>query len=270
MLQYDGSGNFRVVEATPATAQANGVIGSAGISHWSFPALSSYSATVADNGNVVSTYNSPASYMAVTLPSTTSLPMGWTLGVTTDNGKTMSIQANGTSGGHILYRGAVAASAICRWRRAITSLSWCGSTAAISASRKRRRPRLPLSGCPARLRTSTVGIFPRRQLTQPGGATTATRCRATTPLRTDRHVAVDTRWSRLDHGVRDRCRKAAVGSGQRGFGRGDPRTGTAAGTPFLRSLSRRDRTTSSSSSVLTAVISGSSVRRRRRSTRSAD
>ena len=105
VLQYDGSGNFRVVEATPATAQANGVIGSAGISHWSFPALSSYSATVADNGNVVSTYNSPASYMAVTLPSTTSLPMGWTLGVTTDNGKTMSIQANGTSGGHILYPG---------------------------------------------------------------------------------------------------------------------------------------------------------------------
>jgi hypothetical protein len=105
VLQYDGGGNFRVASATPATAQANGMIGSASISHWSFPALSSYNATLADNGNVVSSYNSPASYMAVTLPSVTSIPMGWTLGVTTDNGKTMSIQVNGTSGGRILYPG---------------------------------------------------------------------------------------------------------------------------------------------------------------------
>ena len=53
------------------------MIGSAGsVSHWSFPATSAYTATVADNGNVVSSYNSPASYMAVTLPSTTSLPDG--------------------------------------------------------------------------------------------------------------------------------------------------------------------------------------------------
>ena len=59
MLQYDGSGNFRVVEATPATAQAIGMIGAAGISHWSFPSVSSYTATVADNGNVVSSFNSP-------------------------------------------------------------------------------------------------------------------------------------------------------------------------------------------------------------------
>ena len=105
VLQYDGSGNFRLIEATPATAQANGLIGTAGVSHWSFPTTSSYIATVSDNGNVVSSYNSPVSYMAVTLPSTTMLPMGWTFAVTTDNNKAMSVQVNGTAGGHILYPG---------------------------------------------------------------------------------------------------------------------------------------------------------------------
>jgi hypothetical protein len=104
VLQYDGSGNFRV-GATPATAQAIGVIGTASVSHWTFPSTSAYTAAVADNGNVISSYNSPASYMAVTLPPTTAIPMGWTLGLATDNGKTMSVQVNGTSGGHILYPG---------------------------------------------------------------------------------------------------------------------------------------------------------------------
>ena len=105
VLQYDGSGNFRLTEATPATAQANGMIGTAGITHWSFPSLSSYAAAVTDNGNAISSYNSPTSYMAVTLPATNSIPMGWTLALTTDNGKAMSAQVSGTSGGHILYPG---------------------------------------------------------------------------------------------------------------------------------------------------------------------
>jgi hypothetical protein len=106
-LQYDGGGNFRVVEATPATMQALGAIGSASISHWTFPsAAGNYSATVADNGNVVSSFNSSLSYLAVTLPSATgSLPMGWTIGIASDANKTMSVQVNGTSGGHILWPG---------------------------------------------------------------------------------------------------------------------------------------------------------------------
>ncbi len=112
-LQYDGSSNFRVVDATPATAQAIGMIGAGGISHWSFPAVSAYAATVADNGNVVSSFNSPLSYIAVTLPSTTAIPMGWTIGIASDGNKTASVQVNGTSGGHILFpgSGAVATSA---------------------------------------------------------------------------------------------------------------------------------------------------------------
>jgi hypothetical protein len=111
VLQFDGSGNFRVVGATPATAQAIGMIGSSSISHWSFPFTSAYSAATADNGNVISNYNSPASFMAVTLPPTTAISMGWTLALATDNGKTMSVQVNGTSGGHILYPGSSVATA---------------------------------------------------------------------------------------------------------------------------------------------------------------
>jgi hypothetical protein len=113
VLQYDGSGNFRVVDATPATAQAIGMIGTGGISHWSFPAVSAYAAAVADNGNVVSSFNSPLSFFAVTLPSTTAIPMGWTIGIASDSNKTASVQVNGASGGHIVFpgSGAIATSA---------------------------------------------------------------------------------------------------------------------------------------------------------------
>jgi hypothetical protein len=105
VLQYDGGGNFRVVDATPATAQAIGVIGAGGISHWSFPAVSAYAAAVADNGSVLSSFNSPLSFFAVTLPSTTAIPMGWMIGIASDSSKTASVQVNGTSGGHILFPG---------------------------------------------------------------------------------------------------------------------------------------------------------------------
>jgi hypothetical protein len=105
VLQYDGSGNFRVVDATPATAQAIGMIGAGGISRWSFPAVSAYAATVAENGAVVSSSNSPLSYMAVTLPPETVIPMGWTIGVATGNSKSAAVQINGTAGGRILFPG---------------------------------------------------------------------------------------------------------------------------------------------------------------------
>jgi hypothetical protein len=105
VLQYDGNGIFRVLETTPATAQAIGMIGAARINRWSFPTASSYSATVADNGNVISSLNSPTPYLAVTLPSTTTVPTGWTIGIATDGNKTATVQANATSGGRILYPG---------------------------------------------------------------------------------------------------------------------------------------------------------------------
>ena len=70
-LQYDGSGNFRIEQATPATATQLGMAGIGGISRWSFPSVSTYNAALADNGNAISAYNSPLGYLTVTLPSTT-------------------------------------------------------------------------------------------------------------------------------------------------------------------------------------------------------
>lgn len=109
VLQYDGGGNFRLEQATPATAQQLGLAGIGGISRWLFPAASAYSATVADNGAAIVSSNSPLSYMAVTLPPTTAITAGWTLAVAQDGLKTNAVQVNGTSGGHILYPGSGAA-----------------------------------------------------------------------------------------------------------------------------------------------------------------
>jgi len=41
----------------------------------------------------------------VTLPSTTAIAAGWTMNFASDNTKTMTVQVNGTSGGHILLPG---------------------------------------------------------------------------------------------------------------------------------------------------------------------
>jgi hypothetical protein len=105
VLQYDGSGNFRVEHATPATATQLGMAGIGGISRWSFPSLSAYGAGLADNGNAISAYNSPLGFLTVTLPSTTAISAGWTIAIANDNGKIAAVQVNGTSGGKILYPG---------------------------------------------------------------------------------------------------------------------------------------------------------------------
>jgi hypothetical protein len=51
---------------------------------------------------MISSYNGPSSFMALTLPPTTALNPGWTIGLAGDNGKVMSVQVNGTPGGLIL------------------------------------------------------------------------------------------------------------------------------------------------------------------------
>jgi Pectate lyase superfamily protein len=115
VLQYDaagggGAGNFRIVSATPATAAAIGMLGESGIDRWSFPSGSTaYQATVADNGNMISSYNSPSAFMAVTLPPITAIEPGWTIGIVSDSGKAMSVQVNGTSGSSILMPGTLGA-----------------------------------------------------------------------------------------------------------------------------------------------------------------
>jgi hypothetical protein len=108
-LQYDGGGNFRVEQVTPATAQQLGLAGTSGVSRWSFPSASAYSAGVADNGAAISAYNSPLAYLTVTLPSVTAINPGWTLAIANDNGKLAALQVNATNGGHILFPGSGAA-----------------------------------------------------------------------------------------------------------------------------------------------------------------
>jgi hypothetical protein len=104
-LQYDGGGNFRVEQVTPATAQQLGLAGLGGLSRWNFPSTSAYNAAVADNGSAISAFNSPLAYLTVTLPSIDRINPGWTLAVANDNGKVAALQVNATNGGHILYPG---------------------------------------------------------------------------------------------------------------------------------------------------------------------
>src|SRR5207237_9933372 len=61
------------------------------------------------NANASSSYT-PTAGLTVTLPATTNLPSGWSIGLATDQGKSLAVQVNATSGGHILYPLANAAS----------------------------------------------------------------------------------------------------------------------------------------------------------------
>ncbi len=109
MLQYDGAGNFRVLQASPATAQAIGMAGTGAIGRWLFPAVSAYSAKLDDNGAAVSSFNSPASFMTVTLPPVAAISAGWTIAVASDNDKSTSVQVDGGGGEKILVPGTLGA-----------------------------------------------------------------------------------------------------------------------------------------------------------------
>src|SRR5437763_5083564 len=100
-LESDGS-NFRIVTATRGTLAKNGMESRDWPGTWLYPASSGYAATLGDNGTVLSSFNTSGG-LTVTLPSTTGLPSGWSMGFATDNGKGLAVQVNGTSGGLILY-----------------------------------------------------------------------------------------------------------------------------------------------------------------------
>jgi hypothetical protein len=100
-LESDGN-NFRIVSATRATLAANGMESRDWPGTWLYPANAGYGATLGDNGTILSSFNTSAG-LTVTLPSTTGLPSGWSMGFATDNGKGLTIQVNGTNGGLILY-----------------------------------------------------------------------------------------------------------------------------------------------------------------------
>ncbi len=110
VLQYDGAGIFASSQLTPASAAG---LGDAG--HGRHLALV-VSGTVGlrrdgrrqrqrDLG--VTTRRAPA--LTVTLPATTTIAQGWTIGVATDNAKTMTVQVNGSGGEKILVPGTLGA-----------------------------------------------------------------------------------------------------------------------------------------------------------------
>jgi hypothetical protein len=109
MLQYDGGGNFRVLQASPATAQAIGMAGTGALGRWLFPAVSAYNAKLDDNGAAVSSFNSPAGFMTVTLPPIGAISVGWTIAVANDNNKSASVQVDGGGGEKILVPGTLGA-----------------------------------------------------------------------------------------------------------------------------------------------------------------
>ena len=104
VLQFDGS-NFRLMHITPASAASIGLSGGTCTPKWSFPSVSAYSAGPADCGTTLSSYNTPIASLTVTLPSTSGIAAGWTMGFATDAGKSLTVQVNGTGGGNILLPG---------------------------------------------------------------------------------------------------------------------------------------------------------------------
>ncbi|HTW52060.1 MAG TPA: glycosyl hydrolase family 28-related protein, partial [Stellaceae bacterium] len=163
-LQYDGSGNFRVEQVTPATAQQLGIAGSGGLSRWSFPAASAYTATVADNGNAISAFNSPASYLTVTLPPASALNPGWTIAIANDNNKVAAAQIASGDTARILYPGSGATIASLQlaagnYEQAV--LQFDGSNFRVMQMTPTTAGSLgePGAGCPARWNFPAVGSY---------------------------------------------------------------------------------------------------------------
>jgi len=108
-LNSDGV-NFYLVSSTQATAQFNGIVGAAGGNVWRFIYATGYAATLPDNGsNLTSRWSGGP--LTITLPSTTLIPNGWSIGLYSDGGNPITIQPNGVSGGTIVGPAGVAVAA---------------------------------------------------------------------------------------------------------------------------------------------------------------
>ena len=88
-LQSDGN-NWRIISSTRSTRLVNGFDPPPWPSNWLYPATSGYAATLADNGNILSSINTTAG-LSVTLPATSALPTGWSMGFATDGTKPLAI-----------------------------------------------------------------------------------------------------------------------------------------------------------------------------------
>jgi hypothetical protein len=97
-VESDGT-NFRLVTATDATKLWNGVDIIPG--NWTYLYSSGYTFTLADNARIFSTAFAGQPIIA-TLPSSPLLPNGWSIGLYTDQGVSITIQKNSVQGGTLI------------------------------------------------------------------------------------------------------------------------------------------------------------------------
>jgi hypothetical protein len=100
------------------------VVGMGSRAKWLFPTAATYKAAAVDDGIAVSSYNAPGTSMTVTTPVISTVNAGWSMAVSTDNGKGMISTATArpsSPGPKTFHRS--------RWARAITSMSGSRATA---------------------------------------------------------------------------------------------------------------------------------------------
>ena len=109
MLQYDGSGNFRVLQARRRRRRRSEWPGPARSADGCFrqQALMPPSWTTTARRSRASIRR--PSYMTVTLPPVGAITAGWTIAVASDNSKSTSVQVNGGGGEKILVPGTLGA-----------------------------------------------------------------------------------------------------------------------------------------------------------------
>jgi hypothetical protein len=171
-----------MVSSTRNTRLANGFEPPPWPSNWLFPTSSGYAAGLGDNGNILSSYNSGPG-LTVTLPSANTLPGGWPMGFATDNNKDLTVQVNGTSGGHIVWPGSGASQAslsmanTSQGSHEFLVLQYDRNGIFVSSTqrlpRRRRSALLVLPG-------SAIGVTPPSAVILPPAPIMATRSRAST------------------------------------------------------------------------------------------
>jgi hypothetical protein len=152
--------------------QATGVqvVGTGSWAVWQFPSVASYTASGIDDGTAISPYNAPGASLAVTLPAPNAVNAGWRMGFATDNGKGLTVTAPSGS----IVSGGKALSSV-RSAPAITNISSCNRTAAISGSSPARETHSPPTGCKA-VTGRAIGSTRQHQATRRSSATTAMSC----------------------------------------------------------------------------------------------
>jgi hypothetical protein len=125
VLESDGS-NFRVTHLSQGTALLNGAQ-TTFPARWIFPGGPGYQATLEDNANVISSAATSAS-LAVTLPPTNTIPVGWMVAAVSDASRPLSLAINSTNGGTITSKSGATLYSIAIGAGSPTTLQFDGTT----------------------------------------------------------------------------------------------------------------------------------------------